>query len=191
MHESLVKLLTNGKYWCLSDLNYNNVKIAVLSDTHGWIDDRVIEYLKNADEIWHAGDIGSLEIIDELERLPGKLRIVFGNIDNQKIRIIAPDHLAFTVDGVKILITHIAGSPPKYNKEVRQLLHEHRPDVLVCGHSHILKVMHDKRSDLLFINPGSCSHHGFHKMRTLIQFQIIDGKPQKMIAIELGKRGRN
>jgi uncharacterized protein len=167
------------------------VKIAIISDTHGWLDLRTIEYLKNADEIWHAGDIGSLEIIDQLEQLPGKLRIVSGNIDDQKIRLIAPDFQAFSIDGIKVLITHIAGNPPRYNKAVRKLLHDHQPDVLVCGHSHILKVMHDKRSGLLFINPGSCSHHGFHKMRTLIQFQILDGKPQKMIAIELGKRGKN
>ena len=167
------------------------MKIAILSDTHSWLDDRILEYLKNADEIWHAGDIGSIDVIDKLEKLPGKLRAVSGNIDDHQIQLSAPEIQAFTVDNNKVLITHIAGNPPKYNKEVRQLLHNHHPDILVCGHSHILKVMHDKRSDLLFINPGSCSHHGFHKMRTLIQFQIINGKPQKMIAIELGKRGRN
>ena len=166
------------------------MKIAVISDTHGVLDEVTIKYLKNADEIWHAGDIGNIGVLDQLELLSGKLRAVHGNIDGQEIRIVAPEAQSFIIDGCRILITHIAGNPPKYNTHVRQLLHEHRPDILVCGHSHILKVMHDKRSDLLFINPGSCSHHGFHKMRTLIQFQIVNGKPQKMIAIELGKRGK-
>jgi putative phosphoesterase len=166
------------------------MKIAILSDTHSWLDDRILEYLKNADEIWHAGDIGSIEVIDRLEQLPGNLRAVSGNIDNQQIQLVAPEVQAFNVENNSVIITHIAGNPPKYNSKVRQLLHDHHPDILVCGHSHILKVMHDKRSDLLFINPGSCSHHGFHKMRTLIQFQIINGKPQKMIVIELGKRGK-
>lgn len=167
------------------------MKIAIISDTHSWLDDRVLEYLKNADEIWHAGDIGSIEVIGRLEQLSGKLRLVYGNIDNQQIQLIAPEIQAFTVENNSVLITHIAGNPPKYNTNIRRLLHEYRPDILVCGHSHILKVMHDKRSDLLFINPGSCSHHGIHKMRTLIQFQIINGKPQKMNVIELGKRGKN
>ena len=171
-------------------MNYDIVKIAVLSDTHSWIDDRIIDYLKNADEIWHAGDIGSLEVLDRLEQLPGKLRAVHGNIDNQQIKLAAPEYLSFSINNMRVLITHIAGNPPRYNTNVRKLLHEHRPNILVCGHSHILKVTNDKRSDLLFINPGACSHHGFHKVRTLIQFQIINDKPQKMIVIELGKRGK-
>ena len=186
----MIKYLTNGIYWCLSGIIENNMKIAVLSDTHGWLDDRILEYLKNADEIWHAGDIGSIEVIEALEALPGKLRAVSGNIDDHKVQLIASEVQAFKVENNNVLITHIAGNPPKYNTNVRRLLHEHRPNIIVCGHSHILKVMNDKRSDILFINPGSCSHHGFHKVRTLIQFQIINGKPQKMNVIELGKRGK-
>ena len=172
-------------------IQFYYMKIAIISDTHSWLDDRILNYLKNADEIWHAGDIGSIEVIEKLEQLSGKLRLVHGNIDDQRIQLIAPEHQSFTVENNNVLITHIAGNPPKYNTNVRRLLHDHRPNILVCGHSHILKVMHDKRSDLLFINPGSCSHHGFHKMRTLIQFQIINSKPQKMNVIELGKRGKN
>jgi putative phosphoesterase len=167
------------------------LKIAILSDTHSWLDDRIIEYLKNADEIWHAGDIGNIEVYDRLKQLPGKLRAVHGNIDNQQIKLVAPDALSFSIDNNQVLITHIAGNPPKYNTHVRKLLHEFRPNILICGHSHILKVMHDKRSDILFVNPGACGHHGFHKVRTLIQFQIIEGKPQKMNVIELGKRGKS
>ena len=103
------------------------MKIAIISDTHSWLDDRILEYLKNADEIWHAGDIGSIEVIDRLEQLSGKLRLVSGNIDNQQIQLIAPEIQAFNVENNSVLITHIAGNPPKYNANVRQLLHQHRP----------------------------------------------------------------
>ena len=129
------------------------MKIAILSDTHSSLDDRILEYLKNADEIWHAGDIGSIEVIDRLEQLPGKLRAVSGNIDNQQIQLVAPEVQAFTVENNSVLITHIAGNPPKYNTKVRQLLHEHKPDILVCGHSHILKVMNDKKKWPAFHKP--------------------------------------
>jgi len=165
------------------------MKIAVISDTHGLLDKRVIKHLQDADEIWHAGDIGDVSIINRLESFSGKLRAVFGNIDGQEIRIIAPEYQAFSIEGAKVLITHIAGNPPKYNTRVRQLLHAHRPDILVCGHSHILKVMFDKRSDILFINPGSCGNYGIHQVRTLILFEINNSKPTNMKVVELGPRG--
>ena len=163
------------------------MKIAVISDTHGAIDERILHYLEKADEIWHAGDIGSMHVIDLLEQLPGKLRAVNGNIDSQQI---APNLHAFEVENTRILITHIAGNPPRYNTRVRRLIKNYQPKILVCGHSHILKIMHDKVNNLLFINPGACSHHGFHKVRTLVQFELNNGKPQNMNVVELGKRGK-
>jgi putative phosphoesterase len=165
------------------------MKIAIISDTHGFLDNQVIKHLQDADEIWHAGDIGTIEVIDKLEQLTGRLRLVYGNIDSQKIRLIAPEAQGFTIDGCRILMIHIAGNMPGYNAAVRAYIGRFRPNILVCGHSHILKVMNDKRNNLLFINPGSCGHHGIHKVRTMIKFEIIDGKPANMNVIEFGKRG--
>lgn len=166
------------------------MKIAIISDTHGFLDDQIINHLQDADEIWHAGDIGTIEVIDKLEQLTGRLRVVYGNIDSQKIRLIAPEAQGFTIDGCRILITHIAGNMPGYNVAVRHYIDRFRPNILVCGHSHILKVINDKRNNLLFINPGSCGHHGIHKVRTMIKFEVIDGKPSNMNVIEFGKRGK-
>lgn len=162
----------------------------MLSDTHGYIDTQIIDHLKDSDEIWHAGDIGTTSIIDALEQLAGRLRLVFGNIDGKDIRLRSIENELFEVDGVKVLITHIAGKPPGYNKRVKELLLTTRPQILVCGHSHLLKVENDKKHKLLFINPGACGHHGFHNVRTIIQFEIIQGKPTNMVVIELGKRGK-
>jgi uncharacterized protein len=166
------------------------MKIAVLSDTHGYLDDKILSYLEPADEIWHAGDIGDIAVIDRLEQLSGRLRAVSGNIDNHQIRQAAPAEQVFTIEKTKVLIIHIAGSPPRYNKLVKQQLQSVKPNILVCGHSHILKVMNDQANNLLFVNPGAVGHHGFHKMRTLILFEIVNGKPQDMKVIELGRRGR-
>ncbi len=166
------------------------MKIALLSDTHGWLDDRLLTLMQDADEIWHAGDIGSVAVIDDLQNLPGKLRVVHGNIDSQTIRTMTPADEVFTVAGARVLLTHIAGTPPRYNSRVKQLLAKHRPNILVCGHSHILKVMPDKVNNLLFINPGACGNHGFHKMRTFITFHVTSGQPHDMQVIELGKRGK-
>lgn len=166
------------------------MKIAVISDTHGFLDESIIKHLEDADEIWHAGDIGTIEVIEELEDLTGRLRAVYGNIDSQKIRQIAPEVQGATLHGCRILMTHIAGSMPRYNKVVRGYLSSFRPHILICGHSHILKVMNDKRNNLLYVNPGSCGHHGFHKVRTIIKFEIINAKPTNMNVVEFGKRGK-
>jgi len=166
------------------------VKIAILSDTHGWLDEQLLAHVQEADEIWHAGDVGNIEVIETLGRLPGKLRVVYGNIDDQPVRQATGEWVNFTAGGLRVLITHIAGRPPRYNARVRQKIAEHQPDLLVCGHSHILKVMPDKANSLLFINPGACGHHGFHKIRTIITLQITAGKPHALQVVELGKRGR-
>ena len=165
------------------------MKISLISDTHGYLDQQILNHLKLSDEIWHAGDIGSLEVIEQLERLPGQLRIVYGNIDDKLIQNITNEYLLFDCEGLKVLIIHIADKPPRYNKAVRNLLKEHKPDILVAGHSHILRVINDKANKLLFINPGSCGQQGFHNMRTLIRFEINNGKPHNLEVVELGKRG--
>jgi putative phosphoesterase len=166
------------------------LKISILSDTHSFIDEQILQHLKDSDEIWHGGDVGNTAILDQLEQLTGRLRAVYGNIDGQKIRLRAPENELFTLEGKTILITHIAGKPPRYNPRVRNLIKEHHPDILVCGHSHILKVENDRQNNLLFINPGACGHHGFHRVRTIIQFELIEKKPKNMIVIELGRRGK-
>ncbi|MEN8250889.1 MAG: metallophosphoesterase family protein [Bacteroidota bacterium] len=166
------------------------MKVSILSDTHGFMDEQVLKHLKTSDEIWHAGDIGSIDVLNILSTLPGQLRIVFGNIDNTAVRTNTTEHLNFEVQGVKIMITHIADKPPKYNKVVREMIAQHKPNILVAGHSHLLKVINDKENQLLFINPGACGQQGFHKMRTIINLEIIDGKPQNMAVVDLGKRGQ-
>jgi putative phosphoesterase len=164
--------------------------ISIISDTHSFIDEQLIRLLKGSDEIWHAGDVGSVKVIDELERITGNLRVVSGNIDGKDVKVASHDYLKFTVAGLRVLIIHIAGNPPRYNPIVRKLISETKPDLLVCGHSHILKVVNDPKNGLLFINPGACGNHGFHKVRTMIKFDIKDGKPTNMRVIELGKRGK-
>lgn len=173
----------------LTGTNKKDLKISILSDNHGYLDEQILKYLRDSDEIWLAGDIGSENILDQLEHLTGRLRAVSGNIDGSKVRIRTEENCIFRLDGETILMTHIAGKPPSYNRRVRNLIAEYEPKILVCGHSHILRVENDKTNGLLFINPGACGHHGFHKIRTLIQFELEQGKPKNMKVIELGKRG--
>ncbi|MEQ9052857.1 MAG: metallophosphoesterase family protein, partial [Marinoscillum sp.] len=115
---------------------------------------------------------------------------VFGNIDGHEVRAASPEDLVFVREGKIILMTHIAGSPPRYNPRVRELIRTHQPDVLVCGHSHILKVQPDKANNLLFINPGAAGKHGFHKIKTLLRLEIQEGKIQNLEVVELGPRGQ-
>lgn len=166
------------------------MKISILSDTHSHLDSQIIGHLEKSDEIWHVGDIGNVDVINRLELLTGNLRAVYGNIDGQDIRIRYDETALFKIDGVLILMTHIAGTPTNYNKQVRALIKKYRPNILVCGHSHILRVENDRKNNLLFVNPGACGHYGFHKIRTIIQFEIITGRPTNMNVIELGRRGK-
>ncbi|MEQ9230220.1 MAG: metallophosphoesterase family protein [Cyclobacteriaceae bacterium] len=163
-------------------------KIGLLSDTHGVLDNRVFDYFKEVDEIWHAGDIGTIEVLDELNEFKPTIA-VFGNIDGGDLRIDCKETVLLRRDGLKVLITHIAGKPPRYNPRVLSLVQEHRPNVLICGHSHILKVEFDKRNQLLFMNPGAAGNHGFHKVKTLLRFGIENMKVKDLEVIELGKRG--
>ncbi len=164
------------------------MKIGLLSDTHGHLDDKVFKHFADCDEIWHAGDVGTLEVAQKLEQFK-PIRAVYGNIDGQDIRISCPKHAKFMCEGLKIWITHIGGYPPRYNKEMLSLLRKNPPDVLICGHSHILKIMKDpKLNNLLYLNPGAAGIHGFHKVKTLIRFEINDKKISNMQVIELGRR---
>ena len=163
------------------------MKILLLSDTHSYMDERILHYASEADEVWHAGDIGDLKVTDALEKV-SRLRAVFGNIDNAQIRATFPLNNRFTIEGVEVWITHIGGYPPKYNINTRDEIKAHPPKLFICGHSHILKVVPDKRYQLLHMNPGACGTHGFHKIRTMLRFEINAGKIENLEVIELGTK---
>lgn len=163
------------------------MKVGLLSDTHGYWDDKYAEYFKDCDEIWHAGDIGSDTLAAQLATLK-PLRAVFGNIDGQGLRIQYPKVGHFQVEDVHVMMTHIGGYPGRYNPEIRKELYDTRPDLFIAGHSHILKVVFDKNLDCLHMNPGAAGKSGFHQVRTLLRF-VIDGKTIKDLeVIELGNR---
>ena len=159
-------------------------KISLLSDTHSVLDERFIPHLKDSDEIWHAGDIGSLVIYDKLNEI-SKVKAVYGNIDNHQIRITLASEVFFKCEGVNIYMTHIGGYPGKYSKEVKEKIEKTKPDIFICGHSHILKVMNDKINNLLFINPGAAGNHGIHQVKTIVQFIINEKKISDLKIIEL------
>jgi putative phosphoesterase len=162
-------------------------KILLLSDTHSFLDPRVLGYAEAVDEIWHAGDIGAFEVTDALEKIK-PLRVVYGNIDNARIRSQFDESLFFTIDGLRVFMTHIGGKPPRYAKGIKEKLARLNPDLFICGHSHILKVAYDKKHELLFMNPGAAGKHGFHKKQTMIRFEIAAGKAQNLVVIELGDK---
>ncbi|MBC5991476.1 metallophosphoesterase family protein [Pontibacter cellulosilyticus] len=164
------------------------MKIGLLSDTHSYLDDQIIRLLSDRDEIWHAGDFGSIEVSDKLSEL-APLRGVYGNIDDAAIRKVHPKVNRFTVNGLDVMMTHIGGYPGKYHPDVRQSIKENPPQLYITGHSHILKVMTDKSlNNLLHINPGAAGKHGFHKIRTMVRFDIEAGQLKNLQVIELGKR---
>ncbi|RYF67527.1 MAG: metallophosphoesterase [Cytophagaceae bacterium] len=161
-------------------------RIGLLSDTHSYLDDQIFQYFDECDEIWHAGDVGDLDVITKLQAFK-PVRAVCGNIDHEEDPL--PAHVRFTLEGLDIWITHIAGTPPRYNPIVRPNLKLNPPNILVCGHSHILKVVRDPTMDnMLFVNPGAAGKTGFHIVRTAVRFTLNDRKTQDMQVIELGKR---
>lgn len=164
-------------------------RIGLISDTHSYLDPTVFEHFSQVDEIWHAGDIGNLDVTDALAAKK-TLRAVYGNIDDTKARNTFPLDLRFDCEGLDVFITHIGGYPGRYNRRVSKLLSEHPPGLFICGHSHILKVMPDKKHGLLHMNPGAAGHHGFHHMRTLLRFSISEGIVKDLEVVELGLRGR-
>ena len=162
------------------------LKIGLLSDTHGYWDDRYAAYFSSCDEIWHAGDIGSSNVLNLLEKIK-PVRAVHGNIDGHDIRMACPQHLRFQVEEVDVWITHIGGYPGKYASEVRPEIYNRPPKLFVCGHSHIMKVQYDHSLELLYINPGAAGKYGMHAIRTLVRF-TVDGKNIKDLeVIELGE----
>jgi hypothetical protein len=158
-------------------------KILLLSDTHSYIDSKILKYINQADEVWHAGDIGDLKVTDAIKALK-PLKAVFGNIDNAEARAEFPEHNRFKCEDIDVWITHIGGYPPNYNNRVRDGLKANPPDIFISGHSHILKVMPDKKLNLLHINPGAIGTHGFHKVRTMVRFEIDGKKIQNLEVIE-------
>jgi len=158
-------------------------KILLLSDTHGYMGDDVLNYVGQADEVWHAGDIGTLEVTDAIKKLK-PLRAVYGNIDNASLRVEFPLHQKFTIEGIRVWMTHIGGYPNRYAKSIREALKQNPPDLFISGHSHILKVMRDKRLNLLHMNPGAVGIHGFHKVRTMMRFEISNGNIANLEVIE-------
>ena len=148
-------------------------KVGILSDTHGYVHPRVIEFLSGVDEIWHAGDMGNALVPDQLSNLK-PLRGVYGNIDGQDIRIRFPEFQFFTIEKITVLLTHIGGYPGRYDPRARPLILQKRPKLFICGHSHILKVMYDKNFDLLHINPGAAGKYGIHKSITAVRL-VVDG----------------
>ena len=163
--------------------------IGLLSDTHGYLDKKIFDHFAGCDEIWHAGDIGSTELADKLEKFK-PVKAVYGNIDDRALQLRFPEDLRFTCEKLRVWITHIGGTPPHYNKRVKQMLATDAPDIFICGHSHILQIKKDPAyGDMLFINPGAAGNQGFHYQKTLIRF-VIKGKEIKNLeVIELGRRG--
>lgn len=159
-------------------------KIGLLSDTHNWWDDKYEKYFADCDEVWHAGDIGSMDLALHFEAFK-PFRAVYGNIDDSKVRAAYPEFLRFTIEGVDVLMTHIGGYPGKYDPRVLYILKTQPPKLFIDGHSHILKVMFDKKYNCLHINPGAAGKYGFHKVRTLIRFVLDAGNIKDLEVIEL------
>lgn len=162
-------------------------KILLLSDTHSHIDETIVKYVNQADEVWHAGDIGDLVVTDTIKNLK-PLRGVYGNIDDHKARMEFPLHNRFMCEEVDVWMTHIGGYPGKYNPNLKVEMATNPPKLFICGHSHILKVIFDKKHNLLHINPGAAGKSGFHQLRTMLRFVIDHDKIKDLEIIEIGKR---
>ncbi|RPH33712.1 MAG: metallophosphoesterase [Bacteroidales bacterium] len=156
-------------------------RIGLLSDTHGHWDERLASFFEGCDEIWHAGDIGSLDVADAMARFK-PFKAVHGNIDDNRLRVIYPKIQRFTCEGVDVFITHIGGVPSRYERAIIPIIETNPPKLFICGHSHILKVMFDKKRDFLYMNPGAAGVSGFHKYRTALRFSI-DGSDIKDLEV--------
>jgi putative phosphoesterase len=162
-------------------------KILLLSDTHSYIDQQILKFARQADEVWHAGDIGDLKVTDTLKKIK-PLRAVYGNIDDKDARAEFPLDLKFTIENITIWMTHIGGYPNKYNLRIREEIKQNPPKIFISGHSHILKVQYDKKLELLHLNPGAAGKHGFHKIRTMLRFEVDKSDIKNLEIIELAKR---
>jgi uncharacterized protein len=164
-------------------------RIALLSDTHSYFDPKLPEYLSECQEIWHAGDIGDISVINQLTDIK-PVKAVFGNIDDKSAQAQFPEDLWMETEGFTIWMTHIGGVPPHYNPRINKILKEKTPDIFICGHSHILKIIRDKERNMLYINPGAAGQHGFHHIKTLVRFELHQKEIKNMEVVELGKRGK-
>lgn len=165
------------------------MKIGLLSDTHSDLDQKVFLHFDKVDEIWHAGDVGDVGVIDSLQKFK-PVKGVYGNIDDITIRSLFSEDLFFVCEGVRIWMTHIGGAPPSYNPRIKKQLAKEIPDMFICGHSHILRIARDERfNNMLYVNPGAAGNHGFHKIKTLVRFEIENSRIFNMEVIEIGKRG--
>lgn len=164
------------------------MKIGIISDTHSCWDDRFETYFADCDEVWHAGDIGSTEVADRFEAMRPTFRAVHGNIDDDKLRARYPEVLRLKVGSIEVLMTHIGGYPGRYDRSIAAQLRANPPRLFISGHSHILKVMPDKRLNLLHINPGAAGKTGWHKDRTLVRLTVEDNRFTDCEVITLGKR---
>ena len=162
-------------------------RIGLLSDTHGFLDDRIQEYFSRCDEIWHAGDVGNIETLETLEGWK-TVRAVSGNIDDHKLRAAVPEIQRFKCEKVDVLIKHIGGYPGRYDPSIYSTIVENSPDLFISGHSHILKVMNDPKNKLLHINPGAAGKNGLHKVRTIVRFAIKGAKILELEVIEMEQR---
>jgi putative phosphoesterase len=165
------------------------MRIVLLSDTHSYLDETILPYIQQCDEVWHAGDFGTPEILDRLRELK-PVRAVYGNVDGAVLRADLPEDLVWDCEGLRVYMTHIGGYPGNYDRRARAELQRMRPGLFICGHSHILKVVRDPALGLLHMNPGACGHHGWHLVRTLLRFTVNVGRISDAEAIELGPRGR-
>ena len=176
-----------SNYICNNQHN-SLTRIGLISDTHNYLDEAVFKHFENCDEVWHAGDFGTSAVSDSLKAFK-PVKGVYGNIDGYDIRSEFPETIRFRCEGVEVLMTHIGGYPGRYAPGIREQLYANPPQLFICGHSHILKVIFDPKIKCLHMNPGAAGQHGWHKVRTLIRFEI-DGKDMKNCqVIELGKRG--
>ncbi len=166
------------------------MRIGLLSDTHGFLDETLFTYFADCDEVWHAGDFGSVEILDGLRQFK-PTRGVYGNVDGAELRADLPRDLAWECEGLSVFMTHIGGYPGNYDARAKKELLRRRPGLFICGHSHILKVMRDPALGLLHMNPGACGQYGWHTIRTVLRFTVDGGKFSGVEAIELGPRGRS
>jgi len=165
------------------------MRIVLLSDTHGCLDDTLIAACRACDEIWHAGDFGTAEVLDQLKEI-GTVRGVFGNIDGAELRSQVPEDLEWSSGGLRCYMTHIGGYPGRYDPRARRELERRKPDVFICGHSHVVRVLRDHKLGLLHLNPGASGHQGWHTERTAMRFEILEGKIERLEVLGLGKRGR-
>jgi putative phosphoesterase len=163
------------------------MRIGLISDTHSFLDDAVFKHFDKCDEIWHAGDFGTLELADKLNFFK-PLRGVYGNIDGADLRLVYPESIRFYCEEMSVFMTHIGGYPGRYDARIRAEIHNNPPSIFISGHSHILKVMYDKKIGTLHLNPGAAGKHGWHKVRTLIRFNITENKIHDLEVIELGNR---